>query len=274
MRKCARARSSLLAALIRARALSSAKPYCFQRNYYSYYYFYYYSYTSLTSNNSDKHARKLTKICRRVSSGENRRFYWSRKKGGQKWLDSAPLKIKKSEPHNTDCRRTMKFGTHMYHDQMHQKLSWSHTLSPTGSRPFCTKFAILTLILPFPALILRRTPPRDLTSATSNSVSMIYRPGRWKVTKTVSFRHCPGGVVGRRISILRHENWNGHNSGIHDSKRPKPFVLEKSPALNRSMCQYWIWVIAPPTGDRKLHVLHFDALWVALWLDPPQIYSE
>ena len=55
---------------------------------------------------------------------------------------------------------------------------------------------------------------------------------------------------------------------------PNLLWLIKSPALNASMWQYWIWVIAPPTGNRKLHVLRSDALWVAQWSDPPQIYSE
>lgn len=47
-------------------------------------------------------------------------------------------------------------------------------------------------------------------------------------------------------------------------------LQHKSPALNRSMCQNWIWGIAPPAGDWKLYVLHFDALWVARWSDPPK----
>ena len=37
----------------------------------------------------------------------------------------------------------MKFGTLVQHDKTHKKVSWTHNLSPTGSRPFWIKKTIL-----------------------------------------------------------------------------------------------------------------------------------
>lgn len=57
------------------------------------------------------------------------------------------------------------------------------------------------------------------------------------------------------------------------SMRPKLHMLDKSPSLKTSACQYSGVVIAPPRGDRRWPVFCFDDLLVG-WPHLPQTWSE
>ena len=58
------------------------------------------------------------------------------------WLNglATPFKQQPPRPISSTCT---KFGTHMYHTQTHKKVSWTHRLNPTGSRPFWNSWSIL-----------------------------------------------------------------------------------------------------------------------------------
>ncbi len=57
---------------------------------------------------------------------------------------------------------------------------------------------------------------------------------------------------------FRHETLSCYKSKVKFPVSPKFHIFDKSPGLKISTCQYS--VIAPPTGNGKLHVLHFNAL--------------
>ena len=58
------------------------------------------------------------------------------------WLNglATPSKQQPPRPISPTCT---KFGTHMYHTQMHKKVSWTHRLNPTGSQPFWISWSFL-----------------------------------------------------------------------------------------------------------------------------------
>lgn len=60
------------------------------------------------------------------------------------------------------------------------------------------------------------------------------------------------------------------NISVHGRICPK-LVFDKSPA---SRHLYVNIQIAPPTGNRKLHVLFFDVFLIVDWADPPQVWAE
>ena len=69
-----------------------------------------------------------------------------------------------------------------------------------------------------------------------------------------------------QISMFRHEKGSCCNSDIQCPICPKLHMLDKTLDLNRSTCQYSVIVIAPPIGNRKLHILHCDKLLLEiLW---------
>ena len=67
-------------------------------------------------------------------------------------------------------------------------------------------------------------------------------------------------VAAWRISMIRHEKWSCYNSDIQCPICHKLHMFDKTPDLNRLICPYSVIVIAPPTGNRKWHILHCNKL--------------
>ena len=63
------------------------------------------------------------------------------------------------------------------------------TVTPTASRPFWFKVLISPHFDPFPCLVLQQTPPKDWKQQTSNSLSIILKPWKWKVIKSFGLGH-------------------------------------------------------------------------------------
>ena len=67
-------------------------------------------------------------------------------------------------------------------------------------------------------------------------------------------------VAAWRISMIRHEKWSCYNSDIQCPICHKLHMFDKTPDLNRLICPYSVIVIAPPTGNRKWHILRCNKL--------------
>ncbi len=59
-----------------------------------------------------------------------------------------------------------------------------------------------------------------------------------------------------QISMFRHETGSCYNSGMQFPICTKLHMFDKNPDLKRSSCQCLVIDIAPPSGNRKIIVLH------------------
>lgn len=78
-------------------------------------------------------------------------------------------------------------------------------------------------------------------------------------------RHVEGrGRCGRVNLDISSKNtklyYNYYNFGVDDPICTKLHMMDNSPALNTSTSKNSVIVIAPPAGNRKYHVLHFEVL--------------
>ena len=65
-------------------------------------------------------------------------------------------------------------------------------------------------------------------------------------------------VAWRRKSAFRQKTGSCCNFGIHFPICSKFLMCDKGPGLMTSTCKFWLAVIAPPSGNRKCHVVHVD----------------
>ena len=54
--------------------------------------------------------------------------------------------------------------------------------------------------------------------------------------------------------MFRHKTGSVYMSNVHGLIWPKLLMFDKSPGPKTSACQYWLILIAPPTGNRKLQI--------------------
>lgn len=78
-------------------------------------------------------------------------------------------------------------------------------------------------------------------------------------------------VAPRRISMTRHENLIASRSVIHCPTLTKVDTYDKAPPLNIFQLPYLTSGTAPPSGNRKCHVLHFGVQYCNGWHLQPQI---
>ena len=125
---------------------------------------------------------------------------------------------------------------------------------------------------PFPHIIFERTSLRDLITAASNSLRIIFRHWRLKVIKSFFDYSYRVGVAAPPISMLRHSAGTPYNSYTHWPIYTKLITHVRGPALNTSMYQYCVISIAPPTGHRKsasndkLHPIHMKFTRCVLYI--------
>ena len=65
-------------------------------------------------------------------------------------------------------------------------------------------------------------------------------------------------VAWRRKSAFRQKTGSCCNFGIPFPICSKCHMYDKGPGLMTSTCKFWLSVIAPPSGNRKCHVVHVD----------------
>ena len=65
-------------------------------------------------------------------------------------------------------------------------------------------------------------------------------------------------VAWRRKSAFRQKTGSCCNFGIPFPICSKFHMYDKGPGLMTSTCKFWLSVIAPPSGNRKCHVVHVD----------------
>ena len=135
----------------------------------------------------------------------------------------------------------MKFGMHMHHDHTNKKLPRTHTLSPTGSQHF--DFPPLTLSI-----------PRTLTNSsyrspqTSHSVSILDQTKMY--IKNLPRLYILGMAV-HYILIRCHKASSPYNLNIQFPISTKLLTHVEGVTLNKSMHQYCVITIPPPTGCMK-----------------------
>lgn len=74
-----------------------------------------------------------------------------------------------------------------------------------------------------------------------------------------------------RISMTRHENLIASHFVIHFLTLTKVNTYDKAPPLNIFQLPYLTSRTAPPSGNRKCHVLHFGVQYSDGWHLQPQI---
>ena len=137
----------------------------------------------------------------------------------------------------------------MYHAQTHEKVSWRHTLIATGSRPFLIEYAISGQFWPFAHLSIissKTIYPSHFKCCQCHLNTSIILNGAF-----CEFSPYRVAVTTQRISAIRHETGNSYKSQVLFPICPTFQMLDNSPALNTSTCQYSLIFIAPPTGNRK-----------------------
>ena len=85
----------------------------------------------------------------------------------------------------------------------------------------------------------------------TNSVSMILRPWRWKVIKSIRLLQTWWVSLSDPFSCFVHKAWSPNSFNIQFPMNNKFITHVYDVALNTSMHQYCVILIAPPTGHRN-----------------------
>ena len=163
-------------------------------------------------------------------------------KGVTRGLYSAPPGIFK--PRFLHAHTWMSFDMHMYHDQTCRKQHGATLSLQQEVSYFNSKFAFHPHFDTFPCLLL-------FFFSFTNSVSMILRPWRWKVIKSIRLLQTWWVSLSDPFSCFVHKAWSPNSFNIQFPMNNKFITHVYDVALNTSMHQYCVILIAPPTGHRN-----------------------
>ena len=154
------------------------------------------------------------------------------------------------------CQASSPYNFHMQCPISTKVLIYVDSLAlNTSTRPYEVghfEFGGLFEILLY--IILSRLPTTDWTPQTSQSVSILLGPCQWHARKIFILCHtywpwqCPP-----LKSFLCHEASCPHNFFVQFAIAAKSLRNIEWVVLNRSVHQYCVISIAPPTGHRKSH---------------------
>ena len=168
------------------------------------------------------------------------------KAGVAKWLCGAPY----NQPLAWERCRDTKVGRHIYWIQTNKKASRSHTIKPTGSPPFWLEW------WNFGDCWRRTFALQDYRINPSNLKFGLCHVETFRMKTCIQFCRILNALAVAALQSLmfRHKTGSVYISSVHGPIWPKFLMFDKSPGPNISACQYWVILIAPPSGNRKLQI--------------------